>query len=169
MSLFDMTGQVAVVTGSTKGIGLGIAQQMAAHGAKVIVSSRDQALCDRVAGNIDGQYGKSQTVAKGIAFDLNAPDDIERFARDCEAAFGRVDTLVCNAAILQSADSRPTFDRILSGNIHHNYLLCEAFRPIIARCGGGSILLIGSVAGQTPMPSLMAYATAKAGLAHMGR
>jgi NAD(P)-dependent dehydrogenase (short-subunit alcohol dehydrogenase family) len=174
MSLFDLSGKVAIVTGGTKGIGLGVAQQMAAQGAKVIVSSREQALCDKVAADLNAAYGAGQTIAKGIAADLNKVDDLEQLARDSAEAFGGLDILVCNAAILpyigESADTPPElFDRILTVNTHHNFRLCQAARPFLKARGGGAIVFIGSIAGHTAAPSTMAYSIAKAGVAHMAR
>src|SRR5687768_5138620 len=96
VSLFDLTGKVAVVTGSSKGIGLGIVQQMASHGAKVVVSSRDQQLCDQVAADINRDYGTGQRVAVGISSDLEKRDDGEKLARAARDVWGRVDSLVCN-------------------------------------------------------------------------
>jgi NAD(P)-dependent dehydrogenase (short-subunit alcohol dehydrogenase family) len=165
VSLFDMTGQVAVVTGSTRGIGLSTAQQMAVQGAKVIVSSRNQADCDQVAADLNRRHGKGAIVAKALAYDITRIDRAEAFAAACEAAFGKVDTLVGNAAIIPGYE----FDEILVGNIHANHALCEAFRPLIRRQGGGAIILIGSIAGHYPMFDIMPYAAAKAGVAHLAR
>jgi NAD(P)-dependent dehydrogenase (short-subunit alcohol dehydrogenase family) len=174
VSLFDLTGKVAVVTGATKGIGLGVAEEMAAQGAKLIVSSRDQALCDQVAADLDARYGKGQQIAKGIACDIDDLGSIARLAKTAPEAWGGVDILVCNAAILPfigpSKDTPPElFDRILIGNIHHNFRLCQALRPQMAARGGGSMVLIGSEAGHTSSPMVLAYAVAKAGVAHMAR
>jgi NAD(P)-dependent dehydrogenase (short-subunit alcohol dehydrogenase family) len=174
MSLFDLTGKVAVVTGSTKGIGLGIAQQLAAHGAQVVVSSRNQAACEAVADQLNLQYGAGTTVARGIACDLDKLEDIDRLAQASRAAFGGVDILVCNAAALAfvgtpSATPPAVFERLLSTNIHHNFRLCEALRGDIAKRGGGSIILIGSLAGSAPQVNVLAYGVAKAGVAHMAR
>ncbi len=63
MTLFDMTGKVAVVTGSTRGIGLAIAERMVEHGAKVVISSRKQDVCDQVSKEINEQFGKGKTIA----------------------------------------------------------------------------------------------------------
>lgn len=174
MSLFDLNGKVAIVTGATKGIGRGVAEQLAAHGAKVIVSSRDQAACDEAAAELTARYGNGSRIAKGIACDIDKLDDIDRLAAQSAVAFDGVDILVCNAAVLPfigpSADTpAELFDRILTSNTHHNFRLCQAVRPAIAKRGGGSIVLIGSIAGHTPSPHLMAYAIAKAGVAHMAR
>jgi NAD(P)-dependent dehydrogenase (short-subunit alcohol dehydrogenase family) len=165
MSLFDMTGQVVVVTGSTMGIGRAIVEQMAVQGAKLIVSSRNQAQCDKVAAELNERYGQGGPIAKGIAYDILKFDRAEAFAADCEAVFGKVDTLVGNAAIL----SKGEFDTILTGNIHGNYALAEAFRPLIRKQGGGAIILIGSIAGHYPMVEIMPYGASKAGVAHMAR
>lgn len=174
MSLFDLSGKVAVVTGATKGIGRGIAQQLAAHGAKVIISSRNQGSCEAVAGELNAQYGGGAVIAHGIACNLNEIEDIERLARRSIEVFGGVDILVCNAAVLPfigpSADTpRDLFDRILSSNTHHNFRLCQALRASIAQRRGGSIILIGSIAGHSASPLTMAYSIAKAGVAHMAR
>ena len=174
MSLFDLTGKVAVITGSTKGIGRGIAEEMAALGAKIVISSRKADEADAAAAELNAKYGKGAVIAKGSPCDLDSLDDIARFATDAVAAFGQVDILVCNAAALPfigpSSQTPPEmFTRILNTNIHHNFRLVQALRPSIAAQGGGSVVLIGSIAGHAPNPNLMAYAAAKAGVSHMAR
>jgi NAD(P)-dependent dehydrogenase (short-subunit alcohol dehydrogenase family) len=173
MSMFDLAGKVAVVTGASKGIGLAIAQQMAAHGARVIVSSRDQKLCDQVASDIDCAYGKGERIAAGIASDLAKLEDAERLASAARKVWGRVDCLVCNAAILPfigpPAETPPeAFDRILVGNVHHNFRLCQAFQPDLAKTRG-SIVLIGSGSANIAAPRTLAYAAAKAAVIQMTR
>jgi len=174
MSLFDLTGKVALVTGATKGIGRGVVEQLAAFGAKTVVSSRDGAQCEQVAEELNRAYGKGAQIATGIAWDIGKREQVEPLARAAEAAFGGIDILVCNAAVLpfigNSADTPPEqFDRILLDNIHHNFRLCHAVRPGMARRGGGSMILIGSLSGHTASPHTMAYSIAKAGIAHMAR
>jgi NAD(P)-dependent dehydrogenase (short-subunit alcohol dehydrogenase family) len=171
-SPFDLTGKVAVVTGATKGIGLGIARGLARQGARLVVSSRQLADCERVAAELDAEFGGGAIVAKGVACDIDRLDDIERLADAARAAFDGVDMLVCNASALSfigpAASTPPeVFDRLLKTNIHHNFRLCEALRPDIARRGGGSIILIGSMAGESASPNMLAYGVAKAGIAHM--
>jgi len=168
VGLFDLTGKVAVVTGATKGIGRGIAQELVNAGARVIVSSRTPADCRRVAAELGADN------AKGLPLDLDDYDAIAPFAEAAQAAFDGVDILVCNAAALSwFGPSRETpredFDRLLRTNIHHNHRLCEALRPAIAARGGGAIILIGSLAGHNASPQLMAYAVSKAGVAHLAR
>src|SRR5882757_773013 len=174
MTLFDLTGKVALVTGATKGIGRGIAEQLVVHGAKVVVSSRDRAHVDQIASEINEQHGKGQIVAKGVACDINDLDDVARLAKSARDEWNGIDILVCNAAVLAfigaSRDTPPEmFDQLLTTNIHHNFRLCQAVRADIAKRGGGSIILIGSVAGHIASPATLAYGVSKAGVAHLAR
>ena len=174
MSLFDLSGKTAVVTGATKGIGRGVVERLAEHGARVIASSRDQAACDAVAAELNERFGGGEAIAAGIACDIDSLEQIDRLASASAERWGGIDILVGNAAILpymgQSADTPPElFDRILTSNQHHNFRLCQAVRASMARRGGGRIVLIGSASGHMPSPTVLAYAVAKAGLAHMAR
>jgi len=172
MSLFDLSGKVAAITGSTKGIGLGIAREMAAAGAKVVISSRDGPLCDRVAADLNRDYGKGEVIARGLACDLGDLKSVEAFADQAPKLFGGLDILVCNAAIFPYVgppENTPPdrFDAILCGNIHHNYRLCQGVRAAIASRGGGSMIMISSASSSRPLPITLAYAVAKAGLEHL--
>jgi len=174
MSLFDLTGKTALVTGGTKGIGRGIVEQLCAHGARVVVSSRDGAECARTADELNHRYGDGREVSRGIAGDLSQLADVERLADEAITAYHGLDILVCNAAVMpfigNSADTPPElFDKILTVNIHHNFRLCQAVRTSMRERGGGSIVLIGSATGHMPMIQTMAYSIAKSGVAHMVR
>src|ERR1700691_2573495 len=96
MTLFDMTGKVAVVTGSSRGIGRAIAERMAEHGAKVVISSRKQQACDAVAKAINDKAGKQ--VALAVAANISTKDDLKNLTEETNRVFGTIDTLVCNAA-----------------------------------------------------------------------
>ena len=76
MSLFDMKGKVAVITGSTKGIGRAIAERMAEHGAKVVISSRKQDVCDSVAKEINDKFGKGTAIA--IAANISSKENLQK-------------------------------------------------------------------------------------------
>jgi NAD(P)-dependent dehydrogenase (short-subunit alcohol dehydrogenase family) len=172
VSLFDLSGKVVAITGATKGIGLGVAEEMAAQGARIVVSSRDPDACNAVAADLNARYGAGEVIAKGVACDLDDLQQVQAFAAAAPEQFGGLDILVCNAAILPfigpSADTPPElFDRILTRNIHHNFRLCQGVRPAIAARGGGSIVLIGSEAGLSSSPLVLAYGAAKAGVVHM--
>ena len=96
MTLFDMTGKVAVITGSTRGIGRAIAERMAEHGAKVVISSRKQDVCDSVAKEINDKFGKGTAVA--IAANISSKENLQNLVNESNRAFGKIDVLVCNAA-----------------------------------------------------------------------
>src|SRR3954463_13840508 len=92
MTLFDMSGKVAVITGSSRGIGRAIAERMAEHGAKVVVSSRKQQACDEVAKIINGRAGKEVPLPGG-AHHLTK-DDLQNLVEETNRVFGRIDSLV---------------------------------------------------------------------------
>ena len=96
MSLFDLTGKVALITGSTKGIGKAIAEEMAAHGAQVVISSRKADACDAVAQSIRDSGGD----ATAIPCNISHKDQLENLVAESRKAYGRIDILVCNAAYL---------------------------------------------------------------------
>src|ERR1700750_668877 len=96
MSLFDMKGKAAVITGSTKGIGKAIAERMAEHGAKVVISSRKADVCDAVAREINDKHGKGTAVA--IAANISSKENLKTLVDESNRAFGKIDVLVCNAA-----------------------------------------------------------------------
>src|SRR5436305_15269645 len=96
MTLFAMTGKTAVITGSTRGIGLAIAERMAEHGAKVVISSRKADVCDQVAKAINGRYGTGTAAA--IPANISSKENLQHLIDESNRAFGKIDVLVCNAA-----------------------------------------------------------------------
>src|SRR5437868_15332174 len=96
MSLFDMKGKVAVITGSTKGIGRAIAERMAEHGAKVVISSRKQDACDQVSREINDTYGKGKSIP--VAANISSKETLQHLTDETNKASGQIDVLVCNAA-----------------------------------------------------------------------
>src|SRR5689334_19989176 len=88
MTLFDMKGKVAVITGSTRGIGLAIAERMAEHGAKVVISSRKADVCEDVAKGINGKYGKGTAVA--IAANISSKENLQNLVDESNRAFGKI-------------------------------------------------------------------------------
>src|SRR6201989_3461291 len=96
MSLFDMKGKAAVITGSTKGIGKAIAERMAEHGAKVVISSRKADICDAVAREINDRHGKG--TAGAVPANISSKENLHHLVDESNRAFGRIDVLVCNAA-----------------------------------------------------------------------
>ena len=94
--LFDLSGKVAIVTGSSRGIGLAIAAAMAEHGARIVISSRKQDACEEVARAINAQHGEERAIA--VAANISDKSALEHLVEAARQAFGRIDILVCNAA-----------------------------------------------------------------------
>src|SRR5271154_354870 len=131
MNLFDLTGKVAVITGSTRGIGKAIAEQLAEHGAKVVISSRKAGPCDEVAAAINAKHPGA---AIAIPASISSKDDLQRLIDETRKAFGKVDILVCNAASNpyygpMSGISDEAFRKILDSNIVANNWLVNMVAP----------------------------------------
>ena len=163
MSLFDLTGKVALVTGSTKGIGKAIAKRMAEQGAEVVISSRNQELCDEVAAEIKS----SSCTAIGISCNINYAEQLENLVKKTEDQLGRIDILVCNAAInpyFGSSQDIPdsAFDKVMHANIGSVHRLCKLVIPSMAQNDGGSVIIVSSIGGLKGSDALGAYAISKA-------
>lgn len=163
MSLFNLEGRVALITGSTKGIGKAIAVRMAEQGAKVVISSRNQELCDEVAAEIREQGGE----AIAIACNINYKEQLENLVSKTQEAFGTIDTLVCNAALnpyFGTSQDIPdeAFDKVMNANIGSVHRLCQLVIPGMAEAGGGSVTIISSIGGLKGTAALGAYAISKA-------
>jgi NAD(P)-dependent dehydrogenase (short-subunit alcohol dehydrogenase family) len=161
--LFDLTGKVAIVTGSTKGIGKAIAEGLAVHGAKVVVSSRKEDACQRVAGAIREAGGEA------IPIPCNVSDraQLENLVAKTREAWGQVDILVCNAAVnpfygssLDIPDS--AFQKVMDVNIGSVMALCKLVIPEMQARKDGSIMIVSSVGGRHGSTVLGAYAISKA-------
>jgi NAD(P)-dependent dehydrogenase (short-subunit alcohol dehydrogenase family) len=165
MTLFDMSGKVAVVTGSSRGIGRAIAERMAEHGANVVISSRKQAVCDEVAKSINDKAGKRLALA--LAANISTKDDLKHLVEETNRAFGRIDALVCNAASNpyygpQGGISDEQFRKILDNNIVSNHWLISFVVPQMIERKDGSITIISSIGGLRGSTVLGAYAISKA-------
>jgi NAD(P)-dependent dehydrogenase (short-subunit alcohol dehydrogenase family) len=163
MSMFDVTGKVAVITGSTKGIGKAIAEQLAAHGAKVVISSRKADACEEVAKSINDTGGE----AVAIPCNISHPDQINMLLDESRKAFGQIDILVCNAAVnphygsaLDIPDS--AFEKTMDVNIKSNMWLCQQVIPEMQERKDGAIIIVSSIGGLRGSTVLGAYAISKA-------
>jgi NAD(P)-dependent dehydrogenase (short-subunit alcohol dehydrogenase family) len=165
MTLFDMSGKVAVITGSTRGIGRAIAERMAEHGAKVVVSSRKQDVCDAVASKINGQFGEG--TARAIAANISSKENLQHLVDETNRAFGRIDVLVCNAASNPyygslAGISDEQFRKILDNNIVANNWLIGMVAPQMIARKDGTIIIVSSIGGLKGSTVLGAYAISKA-------
>lgn len=162
---FDLIGKVAVVTGSTSGIGLAIARGLAQCGAKVIVSSHIQSDTDAATSLLAGEGFE----VKGICCDITDLDSVKCFAEKSKCAFDHVDIVVCHAAgqipVGPIADTDvDQLDSLLLTTVRNNLVLIRQFLPEMAERRYGSILMTSSIASEFASPYLGAYGAAKAAL-----
>jgi NAD(P)-dependent dehydrogenase (short-subunit alcohol dehydrogenase family) len=163
--LFDLTGKVAIVTGSSRGIGLAIAAALAEHGAKVVISSRKQDACDEVAHAINAQHGDERAIA--VAASISDKDALQNLVDETRRQFGRIDVLVCNAASNpyygpMAGISDDQFRKILDNNVIANHWLISMVAPEMLERGQGSIVIVSSIGGLTSSTVIGAYNISKA-------
>jgi NAD(P)-dependent dehydrogenase (short-subunit alcohol dehydrogenase family) len=168
--LFDLTGKVALITGSSKGIGRAIAEAMGAFGAKVVVSSRKPAACEEVRDAIVAKGGQAIV----IPCNIGSKEELQRLVDETKKAYGPVDVLVCNAAVnphfgpsQEIPDS--AFDKVMATNIRSNHWLCQMTIPSMAERGGGSVIIVSSIGGLKGSDKLGAYGISKAADMQMAR
>lgn len=164
-AIFDLTNKVAIITGASKGIGEDIARLFARFGAKVVVSSRKQEALEQLANDIKAQGGE----ATGIAAHVGDMDQLNQLVDKTISTYGGIDILVNNAA------SNPVFgpsldcdglafDKIMLANVKAPFELSKLCHPSMKARGGGSIIMMSSIAGHTPDPGLGMYSVSKASL-----
>ena len=165
MNLFDLSGKVAVITGSSRGIGRAIAQRMAEHGARVVISSRKAAPCAEVADAINAKHGAGRAIV--VPANISSKDDLQRLVDQTMAQFGRIDILVCNAASNpyygpMSGISDEQFRKVLDNNIVANHWLISMTAPQMIERREGSIIIVSSIGGLRGTPVIGAYGISKA-------
>jgi NAD(P)-dependent dehydrogenase (short-subunit alcohol dehydrogenase family) len=163
MKSFDLTGKVAVITGSSRGIGRSIAEQLAAAGAKVVISSRKAEPCENVAKSIRDGGGDAIAVTANIADKAQ----LEHLVATTRSEWGQIDVLVCNAAsnpyygpMAQMPDE--AFNKVLQNNIVSNHWLANLVLPEMAERKDGAVIIVSSIGGLKGTAALGAYAISKA-------
>ena len=165
MSLFDLTGRVAVITGSSRGIGLAAAERLAEHGARVVVSSRSAETTQAAAAAINARYGEGRALA--VPANISSKDDLTQLVNKTRETFGRIDILVCNAATNVHFGSLATikdeqFRKILDNNILSNHWLIQLVIPEMIARKDGAISIVSSVGALRGSALIGAYNISKA-------
>jgi NAD(P)-dependent dehydrogenase (short-subunit alcohol dehydrogenase family) len=168
-SPFDLTGKVAIVTGSTKGIGRAMAAGLSHAGATVVISSRKQDLCDEVADKIATETG-NETL--GLACHVGTWDDIPAFVEQVHERFGHIDVLVNNAGInptptTVSDMSLEYWRKVFSVNLEGPLRMAQQVAPLMRDGDGGSIVNIATMAAYSGGPIICAYGASKAALINL--
>lgn len=166
----NLSGKVAIVTASTDGIGLAAAEALGQRGAHVVVSSRRQTNVDKAVSLLRSKNIK----VIGTTCNVGKAEDREKLINMTVEQCGGVDILVSNAAvnpffgnILDSTEE--VWDKILGVNVKASFLLTKMVVPHIEKRGGGSVVIVSSVAGYQPMPALGPYSVSKTALLGLTR
>lgn len=160
---FRLDGQVAIITGSSRGIGRAIAECMARLGAKVVISSRKAESCETVAEAIRAEGGEAVV----IPCNISRRNEVENLVAQAGAHWGRIDILVCNAAVNpayvpMSELTDEAFDKIMGANVKSNLWLCNLAIPHMVERGGGAIVIVSSIAGLRAAQMIGGYGISKA-------
>lgn len=165
MSLFDMSGKSVIITGSSRGIGRAIAEEMADQGARVVISSRNPEPCAEVADAINAKHGDGTAIS--VPANISSKEDLQNLVDTTMAAFGKVDVLVCNAASNpyygpMAGITDDQFEKVLQNNIISNHWLMQMVLPQMVERKDGAIVLVSSIGGLKGSPIIGAYNISKA-------
>ena len=166
-AVYSLSGRKAIVTGSTQGIGHGIAKALAQAGAQVVITSEDEKAVASTASTLcDAGHD-----VRGMVCDVTQAKELEGLVDDTISCFGGVDILVCNAGITGTAGSwsLDDFDQVMAVNLRSIVALTSLSLPHMAALGGGSVILMSSLSALRGNGAINAYALAKAGVAQLAR
>ncbi|MBT3427009.1 MAG: SDR family oxidoreductase [Gammaproteobacteria bacterium] len=163
-TLFDLTGKVALLTGSSKGMGQAMALGLAEHGAKVVISSRKQDQCDEVAALINESCGAGSAIA--IACNIGYKEQLQNLVDETHHQLGAIDVLIGNAgvnpfygSIMDIPDS--AYNKIMESNVRSNLWLAKMVAPDMIEKGSGSIAITSSTGAFGPSEVLGTYNISK--------
>jgi dehydrogenase/reductase SDR family member 4 len=170
VSQFDLTGQVAIVTGSTRGIGLATVRLLAESGARVVVSSRKPEACEATCAELVA--GGHAAIA--VPAHVGRPEDCAALVAQTVAHYGRLDIVVANAAVNPVFDPLETlapeaWSKVLDTNLGGPWHLARHALPEIAKAGGGAMVLVSSITSFMAAQGSAAYGISKAALNQMAR
>jgi NAD(P)-dependent dehydrogenase (short-subunit alcohol dehydrogenase family) len=165
MNLFDLSGKVAVITGSSRGIGRAIAEAMADQGATVVISSRKAEACQEAAQAIIARHGEGRAIV--VPANISSKDALQALVDETRRQLGRIDVLVCNAASNpyygpMAGISDDQFRKILDNNVLANHWLISMVAPEMVERREGSIIIVSSIGGLTSSTVIGAYNISKA-------
>jgi NAD(P)-dependent dehydrogenase (short-subunit alcohol dehydrogenase family) len=163
--LFSLAGQVAVITGSSRGIGRAIALRMAEAGAKVVVSSRKAEACAEVVQAITDAHGADAAIA--VPANISSKAELQHLMDEATRHYGRIDVLVCNAASNpyfgpMAGISDEQFRKVLDNNVMANHWLINFTAPQMLARQSGSIIIVSSIGGLRGSDVIGAYNVSKA-------
>jgi NAD(P)-dependent dehydrogenase (short-subunit alcohol dehydrogenase family) len=165
MGIFDLTGRVAVVTGSSMGIGLAIAERLAEHGARVVISSRNADGCAKAAESINQARGPGTAIA--IPANISSKEELRALVDETRGTLGPISILVCNAASNphfgpMSGIGDEAFRKILDNNVVSSHWLIQMVAPEMRAAKDGVIIVVSSIAGMRGSATIGAYGISKA-------
>ncbi len=165
VKMFDLSDKVAVITGSSRGIGRAIAEAYADAGAKVVISSRKQEACDAVAAAINARHGEERAIA--IAASISKKEALVGLVDQTVRRLGGIDILVCNAASNpyhgpMAGISDDQFRKIFENNVLANHWLISMVVPDMAARRDGSVIVVSSIGGLKGSATIGAYNISKA-------
>ncbi|HEX8193404.1 MAG TPA: SDR family oxidoreductase [Allosphingosinicella sp.] len=165
MSLFDLTGKVAIITGSSRGIGRAIGEAMADQGAQVVISSRKEEACRVVADAINEKHGAGRAIV--VPASISSKDALQHLVDETRRQLGRIDILVCNAASNpyygpMGGITDDQFRKILENNVIANHWLIQMVAPEMIERNAGSVIIVSSIGGLKASAVIGAYNISKA-------
>lgn len=170
MDCFDLSGKVALVTGSSKGIGFSIASHLARAGARVVISSRKEQPCQEAADAIRAAGGEAVAIPGNVGRD----EDRQRMIAETREQLGPIDVLICNAAanpyygpMAEITDE--AYHKTMDTNVLGALRLGGLVREEMAARGGGSMIVVASIAALRGVGNLGAYGVSKAAVVHLVR
>lgn len=168
--MIDLKDKVALITGSSRGIGKAIAEAYAEHGARVVISSRKAEACEQVAKELTDKGYE----AIAVPCHIGDKGELQKLVDATMAQWGRIDILVCNAATNPVYGSMTeltdeAFDKIMATNVKSTWQLCNMVVPQMAERGDGAVILLSSIAALRGNTVIGAYGVSKAAEAALAR